>query len=212
MEAEERHRLAEERHMEALRAAKEHEEELRQQLATMKTTIEKLGGVVAPPVEGNQVFWAQLFDEGIDGTPIPSNFREPAIEPNPVGCGHVLVGHPPPPPPHSIRSFKDLATSFASKFAANKTKRLEVTDLFDIRQAKGKTFKSYLAWFNNATVRAFQKGLRAGQFSNSLVLRRPLSMVEIRTRAKKHIDVEEDQADRLDAERQLGTRDTQPTQ
>ncbi|RDX86755.1 hypothetical protein CR513_31875, partial [Mucuna pruriens] len=63
-----------------------------------------------------------------------------------------------------------------------RTKRLKVTDLFDIRQAKGENLKSYLTRFNNATIRindpdqklfvkAFQKGLRTGQFSDVLTLR-----------------------------------------
>ncbi|RDY12852.1 hypothetical protein CR513_02279, partial [Mucuna pruriens] len=113
-------------------------------------------------------------------------------------------------------TFGDLATSFASQFAANKTKCLEVVDLFDIKQSKGKTFKNYLARFNNATVRvndpdqkffvkAFEKGLRVGQFSDSLALRKPLIMEEIRARAKKHIEVEEDQADRLEVVKQPRT-------
>ncbi|RDX57864.1 hypothetical protein CR513_62866, partial [Mucuna pruriens] len=117
-------------------------------------------------------------------------------------------------PPRSIRSFNELATFFASQFATNKTKRLEVANLFDIRQARGETLKSYLARFNNATVRvndpdqkifvkAFQKGLRAGQFSDSMALRKPL---------KKHIEVEEDQVDRLEAKRQSSTHDARPVQ
>ncbi|RDX73432.1 hypothetical protein CR513_46964, partial [Mucuna pruriens] len=56
-------------------------------------------------------------------------------------------------PPRSIKTFGDLVTSFTSQFAANKTKRLEVVDLFDIKQNKGEALKSYLARFNNATVR-----------------------------------------------------------
>ncbi|RDX92744.1 hypothetical protein CR513_25083, partial [Mucuna pruriens] len=124
-----------------------------------------------------------------------------------MGSGHALVGHP----PTLIRQ----ATSFASQFASNKMKHLEVADLINIKQNKGKTLKSYLTQFNNTTIRvndpdqkifvkAFQKGLSAGQFSNSLALRKPQSMKEIRARAEKHIEVEEDQADRLEAERQPG--------
>ncbi|RDX65667.1 hypothetical protein CR513_55652, partial [Mucuna pruriens] len=100
-------------------------------------------------------------------------------------------------PPRSIIFFSDIAISFASQFTINKVKHLEVPDLFDIRQNKGETLKSYLARFNNATIRvndpnkkffvkAFQKGLKA---------------------VKKHIEVEEDHADRLEAERQSGARD-----
>ncbi|RDX68666.1 hypothetical protein CR513_52319, partial [Mucuna pruriens] len=60
-----------------------------------------------------------------------------------------------------------------------------------ILQTKGESLKSYLARFNNATVqvndqdqkffvKAFQKGLRASQFSDALALRRPTNMGEIR--------------------------------
>ncbi|RDY09049.1 hypothetical protein CR513_06652, partial [Mucuna pruriens] len=112
----------------------------------------------------------------------------------------------------TIRTFNDLTSAFASQFVANKAKQLEVADLFDIRQAKEESLKSYLARFNNATVRvndpyqkffikAFQKGLRASPFSDSLALKRPNSMDEIRARTKKHIEVEEDQAERVAEER-----------
>ncbi|RDX75765.1 hypothetical protein CR513_44322, partial [Mucuna pruriens] len=121
-------------------------------------------------------------------------------------------------PPQSIRTFGDLATSFASQFIANKTKCLKVANLFDIKQSKGETLKNYLACFNNATIRvndldkkffmkAFQKGLRVGQLSDSLTLRKPLTMEEIRARAKKHLE-----ADRLEVEKQPRIGDTRPTQ
>ncbi|RDX79754.1 hypothetical protein CR513_39796, partial [Mucuna pruriens] len=99
----------------------------------------------------------------------------------------------------------------ARSFAVNKVKKLEVADLFDIKQGRGKNLKSYLARFNNATVRvddldqkffvkAFQKGLRVGPFNDALALRRPSSMEEIRAQVEKHIEVEEDQTERLEAE------------
>ncbi|RDY02116.1 hypothetical protein CR513_14466, partial [Mucuna pruriens] len=122
----------------------------------------------------------------------------------------------------SIQSFNDLADSFVLQFAANKVKRLKVADLFDIKQAKGESLKSYLAHFHNATVRvndldqkffvkAFQKGLRVGQFSDALALRRPSSMEEIRVCTEKHIGAEEDQADQLEAEHQPpGQRESRP--
>ncbi|RDY03051.1 hypothetical protein CR513_13392, partial [Mucuna pruriens] len=83
-------------------------------------------------------------------------------------------------------------------------KHLEVVDLFDIKQNKGETLKNYLARYNNATV--FQKGLRMGQFSDSLTLRKPLTMEEIRAWAEKHIEV-----DLLEVERQPSAGDTRPT-
>ncbi|RDX91693.1 hypothetical protein CR513_26283, partial [Mucuna pruriens] len=98
-------------------------------------------------------------------------------------------------PARSIKTFNDLARSFVSQFVANKVKKLE---------AEGESLKNYLARFNNSTVRvddpdqkflvkAFQKGLRTGLFSDALALRRPSSMEEIRARAEKYMEVEEDQ-------------------
>ncbi|RDX77001.1 hypothetical protein CR513_42942, partial [Mucuna pruriens] len=102
----------------------------------------------------------------------------------------------------TIRTFNDLASAFASQFVANKAKR----------QAKGESLKNYLARFNNVTVRvndpnqkffvkAFQKGLKASPFNDSLVLRRPTSMEEIRMRIEKHMEAEEDQVEWLEEER-----------
>ncbi|RDX75742.1 hypothetical protein CR513_44345, partial [Mucuna pruriens] len=108
--------------------------------------------------------------------------------------------------------FGDLATSSTFQFTTNKTKCLEVVDLFDIKQSKGETLKNYLARFNNSTVKAFQRGLRIGQFSDSFTLRKPLTMEEIRAWTEKHIEVEEDQADRLEVEKQLRIGDTRPAQ
>ncbi|RDX93751.1 hypothetical protein CR513_23945, partial [Mucuna pruriens] len=99
-------------------------------------------------------------------------------------------------PAKSIQAFSDLASSFVSQFAANKVKKLEVTDLFNIKQARGESLKSYLFYFNNATVR----GLRVGPFSDAMALRRSSSMEEIRARVEKHVEVEEDQIERLEAE------------
>ncbi|RDX65198.1 hypothetical protein CR513_56161, partial [Mucuna pruriens] len=125
-------------------------------------------------------------------------------------------------PPRSIQTFKDLASSFLSQFAANKVKRLEVADLFDIKQAEGESLKKYLARFNNATVRvddpdqkffvkAFQKGLRARPFSDALALRRPINMEEIRARAEKHVEMEEDQYERRKSERKAERKEAKLT-
>ncbi|RDX75746.1 hypothetical protein CR513_44340, partial [Mucuna pruriens] len=83
------------------------------------------------------------------------------------------------------------STSFASQFTSNKTKRLEVVNLF---ASKAKEKPSKITWHTLTTLR-----LRAGQFSDSLALRKPLTMEEIRAQAEKHIEVEEDQANRLEA-------------
>ncbi|RDX80481.1 hypothetical protein CR513_38962, partial [Mucuna pruriens] len=106
-------------------------------------------------------------------------------------------------PPKIIHTFNNLEAVFVSQFIANCAKRLEGANLFDIWQAKGESLKKYLAGFNNATiqvndpdqiffVKAFQKGLRVEQFSDSLALRCPSNMSKIRARVEKHIEVEED--------------------
>ncbi|RDX76257.1 hypothetical protein CR513_43773, partial [Mucuna pruriens] len=198
MEVEERHKKAEARHMDDLKATDEREEELRHQLATVKATVEKpRGATTPPPAPSTQAFWAQPFSEEIDETTIPPNFRKVVIEP--------FDGTQ---DPHThLQAFQTQMyisggndrlsyKLFPGTLRANKVKCLEVADLFDIRKNKRETLKSYLARFNNPTVRvndldqkffvkAFQKGLRA----------------------KKHIEVEEDHADRLEAERQSGARD-----
>ncbi|RDX75242.1 hypothetical protein CR513_44908, partial [Mucuna pruriens] len=52
----------------------------------------------------------------------------------------------------TIHTFNDLATGFMFQFATNKAKKLEVANLFDIKQAKGESLKKYLTRFNSATV------------------------------------------------------------
>ncbi|RDY14487.1 hypothetical protein CR513_00444, partial [Mucuna pruriens] len=239
-EAEERHRLAEERHLDAMRAAERREEELRQQIAALRAAKERNqeehGEVATPP------FWGQPFCKEIGETAIPSNFRE-VVDPHAhlqafqtqmyISCGNdrlscklfpgtlrgVAMQWMATLPPRSIQTFKDLASSFLSQFAANKVKRLEVADLFDIKQGEGESLKKYLARFNNATVRvddpnqkffvkAFQKGLRAGPFSDALALRKPMNMEEIRAREKKHVEIEEDQYERRRLERKAEQKAT----
>ncbi|RDX86382.1 hypothetical protein CR513_32293, partial [Mucuna pruriens] len=95
-------------------------------------------------------------------------------------------------PAQTIQAFNDLVTLFISIFATNKAKRLEVVDLFDIEQEKGENLKGYLAMFNNA------------MSNDSLALRKPSSMEEIRTQAEKYIEAEEDLIHQLEAEHQLG--------
>ncbi|RDX99757.1 hypothetical protein CR513_17151, partial [Mucuna pruriens] len=77
--AEERYRLVEERHLEAMKMAERREEELRQQIATFKTTERQN----PTPREENSIqpFWGQPFASEIDETCIPPNFREIVVEP-----------------------------------------------------------------------------------------------------------------------------------
>ncbi|RDY12155.1 hypothetical protein CR513_03082, partial [Mucuna pruriens] len=239
-EAERRFRMAEERHQEALRMAQERAQELQRQLEAIKEAHEReapsqqetpqsfwgppfsreidetrippnFREIMVEPFDGSQdphahlqAFQAQMYISGgndrLSCKLFPRTLKGVAIQ-----WMTTL-------PPRTIQTFKDLADVFISQFAANKKKQLKVADLFDIKQSREESLKSYLARFNTATVRvndpdqkffikAFQKGLRASPFSDSLALKRPNSMAEIRTRAEKHIEVEEDQEERLAAER-----------
>ncbi|RDX66977.1 hypothetical protein CR513_54200, partial [Mucuna pruriens] len=107
--------------------------------------------------------------------------------------------------------YREQLAAFVSEFAANQAKRLEVANLFDIKQTKSESLKQYLAHFNSAIVqvnnlnqiffvKAFQKGRRAGLFSDSLGLRKLASIGEIRARAEKHDEAEEDKEDKQQAE------------
>ncbi|RDX90197.1 hypothetical protein CR513_27964, partial [Mucuna pruriens] len=199
-EAEERHRLAEERHLDAMKVAENREEELRQQIAALRVARER----EEEPGEMTQIYISGGNDK-ISCKLFPGTLRGVAMQ-----WMSTL-------PPRSIQTFRDLAGSFLSQFAANKVKRLEVADLFDIKQGEGESLKKYLARFNNATVRvddpdqkffvkAFQKGLRAGPFSDALALRKPTNMEEIRIRAEKHVEMEEDQFERRKSERKAEQR------
>ncbi|RDX61811.1 hypothetical protein CR513_59919, partial [Mucuna pruriens] len=225
VEAKTRHRLAEERHAEVMKMAEQREEELRRQIASLKMRNEQeqegRGKHVAQPL------WRQPFGEEI----VPPHFREISVDPfdgtqdphahfggdDKLSCKlfpgtlrGVALQWIMNLPPRSIYAFSDLAGMFLSQFAANKPKRLEVADLFDIKQAGGESLKSYMARFNDATMRvndpdqkffvkAFQKGLRVGPFSDALTLQKPTSMEEIRVRAEKHIEMEESRFEKREA-------------
>ncbi|RDX94955.1 hypothetical protein CR513_22600, partial [Mucuna pruriens] len=183
-EAEERHRLAEERHMEALRTTEEREEEICRQLTTMKAIMEKPGAAATSPTEGTQVFWAQLFSEEIDGTTIPPNFHE--VDPRPhthlqafQTQMYISGGND----PLSCKLFPGTLRGVAMHWLATLPPR-SIRSFNDLATSIASQFAT------NKT--------KAGQFNNSLALRRPLSMEEIRTNIEKHIEVEEDQADRLE--------------
>ncbi|RDY02401.1 hypothetical protein CR513_14149, partial [Mucuna pruriens] len=71
-------------------------------------------------------------------------------------------------------------------------------DLLNIKQTKSESLRQYL--HNSLSIRpeskcfvkAFQKGLMVGPFSDSLALRNLASMGEIWARVKKHIEVKKD--------------------
>ncbi|RDY05677.1 hypothetical protein CR513_10463, partial [Mucuna pruriens] len=72
----------------------------------------------------------------------------------------------------SIHShFQHLATTFVFQFATNRASR-------------------FTTWIKSFFVKEFQKGLRTSPFSDSLALRKPASMEEIKAKVEKHIEVE----------------------
>ncbi|RDY06793.1 hypothetical protein CR513_09167, partial [Mucuna pruriens] len=144
----------------------------------MKATVERSEGPIQELVNIHAL-WRQSFSEEINRTPILANFQELVVDPfdgtqdprvhlqafqtqmyisggvMPLAVNfslrsvHAMIVEA---PARTIQSFKDLAFLFISQFATNRAKWLEVVDLFDIRQTKGKNLKSYLARFNNVTV------------------------------------------------------------
>ncbi|RDX70826.1 hypothetical protein CR513_49892, partial [Mucuna pruriens] len=129
-------------------------------------------------------FWGQPFSKEIVYTPILANFRNWWWIPS-IGLKTLMCICRPSRPTYPLVGGVTPSTS------TNKAKWLEVADLFDIKQMNGENLKGYLSRFNNAKVRvnnpdkksfvkAFQKGLLVGQFSDLLALGRPSSMEEIR--------------------------------
>ncbi|RDX83582.1 hypothetical protein CR513_35485, partial [Mucuna pruriens] len=213
-EAETRHRLAEERHAEAMKMTKQREEELRQQIASLKARNEQ---EQEDPHAHLQAFQTQMYISGGDDKLSCKLFLGTLRG---VALQWIMNL-----PPRSIYAFGDLAGLFLPQFAANKPKRLEVADLFDIKQAGGESLKSYMARFSDATMRvndpdqkffvkAFQKGLRVGPISDALALQKPTSMEEIHVRAEKHVEMEESRFEKREAQylSKAGRRSGAPSQ
>jgi len=79
--------------------------------------------------------------------------------------------------------------------------------LFNVRQGQSESLRNYLAWFNECTIKvsnpnqelfvgAFQNGLRADQFNESLAQKPAYSMEEIISRAECYIKGEESNAEK----------------
>ena len=82
-------------------------------------------------------------------------------------------------PRFSITSYQDLTKKLIHHFSARKRRRVSTTTLFGVRQKQSESLHEYLARFNDETLKvshpnqelfvgAFQNGLRAGQFNESL--------------------------------------------
>ncbi|RDX87210.1 hypothetical protein CR513_31350, partial [Mucuna pruriens] len=95
-------------------------------------------------------------------------------------------------PSRTIHNFNDLVTYSLSQLVANRAKKLEIANLFDIKQMKGENLKKYLTHFNSVMIQVNdpdQKffGLHVGHFSDSVALRGLTNKEEIRAQVEKHI-------------------------
>ncbi|GAU31015.1 hypothetical protein TSUD_393000 [Trifolium subterraneum] len=92
-------------------------------------------------------------------------------------------------PRNSISSCSDFHKKFVRQFAGSKHIQVKATSLFSIRQGVSETLREYLARFSEETIKvsnpnqemfvaAFQNGLKAGYFNESLAQKPTESMQE----------------------------------
>ncbi|GAU31520.1 hypothetical protein TSUD_332960 [Trifolium subterraneum] len=110
-------------------------------------------------------------------------------------------------PRNSISSCSDFHKKFVRQFAGSKHIQVTATSLFSIRQGASETLREYFARFSEATIKvsnpnqemfvaAFQNGLKAGHFNESLAQKPAKSMQEIMKRAECYIKGEESNEER----------------
>ncbi|GAU46884.1 hypothetical protein TSUD_133830 [Trifolium subterraneum] len=110
-------------------------------------------------------------------------------------------------PRNSISSCSDFHKKFVRQFAGSKHIQVTATSLFSIRQGVSETLMEYLARFSEATIKvsnpnqemfvaAFQNGLKAGHFNESLAQKPTESMQEVMKRAECYIKGEESNAEK----------------
>jgi len=82
-------------------------------------------------------------------------------------------------PRFSIVSYHDMIRKLSQQFSASRHRKVSSNSLFNVSQGQSESLRSYLARFNECTIKvsnpnqelfvgAFQNGLRAGQFNESL--------------------------------------------
>jgi len=105
-------------------------------------------------------------------------------------------------PSTSITPFTAFSQVFLELFMVNRPKKLEIVDMFDIKQCLEESLKQFLNRFCDISmgltnpseemlVGAFVKGLRANPFSESLIKLLATTLAEVRGRAAIHIKIEE---------------------
>ena len=82
-------------------------------------------------------------------------------------------------PRFSIVSYHDMIRKLSQQFSASRHREISSNSLFNVRQGQSESLRNYQARFNDCTIKvsnpnqelfveAFQNGLRAGQFNESL--------------------------------------------
>jgi len=110
-------------------------------------------------------------------------------------------------PRFSIVSYQDMRKKLIHQFSASRHRKVSTTSLFNVRQEHNESLRNYLSHYNDTTINvvhpnqelfvgAFQNGLRAGPFNESLAQKPADSMEEIMSRAKCYIKGEESNADK----------------
>jgi len=110
-------------------------------------------------------------------------------------------------PRFSIVSYQDMVRNLSQQFSVSRHRKVSSNNLFNVRQGQNESLRNYLARFNDSTIKvsnpnqelfvgAFQNGLRAGQFNESLAQKPTDSMEEIISRAECCIKGEENNAEK----------------
>ncbi|XP_058211651.1 uncharacterized protein LOC131323829 [Rhododendron vialii] len=105
-------------------------------------------------------------------------------------------------PPGSIRSFKELSTSFVSYFIAGQRYGKLATHLLTVKQGRWESLREYTTRFNkevvqideaddNVSITAYIAGLYSGKFLYLVSQEPPKTMAELMLRAQKHMNAEE---------------------
>lgn len=110
-------------------------------------------------------------------------------------------------PRFSILNYQDMTRKLIQQFSASRHRKVPATTLFNVRQGHNESLRDYLARFNDTIIKvinpnqevfvgAFQNGLRAGEFNESLTQKPADSMEEIIARADYYNKGEESNAEK----------------
>jgi len=114
-----------------------------------------------------------------------------------------------------------MIRKLSQQFSASRHRKVSSNSLFNVHQGKSESLRSYLARFNECTIKvsnpnqelfvaAFQNGLRAGQFNELLAQKPADSMEEVISRAEYYIKGKESNAEKRaqDAKEKAPSADT----